>query len=106
MRQTLHVEPRARHTRAILPARLPQARNDNAMTPLSSILVDIDALAANHPALERAVDLAARCGARVKVVDVLAWVPSNARHFVTTGVEEELVEHRHIRLTGIAEAVT
>jgi nucleotide-binding universal stress UspA family protein len=75
------------------------------MIPLSSVLVDIDALAGSHPALEQAVDLAARCGARVKVVDVLAWVPSNARHFVTTRVEEELAEHRRARLTGIAEAV-
>ena len=52
------------------------------MNPLSSILVDMDALAASHPALEQAVGYAARCGACVKVVDVLAWVPSNARHFV------------------------
>lgn len=76
------------------------------MIRLSSILVDIDALAASHPALEQAVDLAARCGAHVKVVDVLAWVPSKARQFVTTRVEEELVEHRDARLKDIADAIS
>lgn len=75
------------------------------MIPLSSILVDIDALGARHPAFEHAVALAARCGARLKLVDVLPCVPSNARHFVTPRVEEELVEHRRARLTAVAQTV-
>ena len=75
------------------------------MIALSSILVDIDALSERHPALEQAVDLASRSGARVKVVDVLPGVPSNARHFVTARIEEELVEHRRTRLTGITASV-
>ena len=41
------------------------------MISLASILVDIDAVAAGHPALDQAVNFAARCGARVKIVDVL-----------------------------------
>jgi nucleotide-binding universal stress UspA family protein len=72
------------------------------MISLTSILVDVDAVAANHPALDQAVMLAARSGARVKIVDVLPWVPSSARHFVTADLEHELVEHRRERLKTIA----
>jgi nucleotide-binding universal stress UspA family protein len=38
-------------------------------------------------------------------VDVLPWVPPNARHFVTAAIEEELVDHRRARLKVIAESV-
>jgi nucleotide-binding universal stress UspA family protein len=75
------------------------------MTTLASILVDIDAAAADHPALEQAVRLAARCGARVKIVDVLPRVPAGVRHFVTPDLEKELIDHRCERLTAIAETV-
>lgn len=75
------------------------------MISITSILVDIDAVAEAHPALERAVSLAARCGARVKVVDVLPWVPDRVRHFVTPNLEHELIDHRLGRLTAIAEAI-
>jgi nucleotide-binding universal stress UspA family protein len=75
------------------------------MTTLASILVDIDAVATDHPALEHAVRLAARCGARVKIVDVLPRVPAGARHFVTPDLEKELIDHRRGRLTAIAETV-
>ena len=75
------------------------------MVALSSILVDIDALAAHHPALAQAVDLAAHCGADVKIVDVLPCVPATARHFVTAELEQELVEHRRGQLQGIARSV-
>jgi nucleotide-binding universal stress UspA family protein len=60
----------------------------------SSILVDVDALAAEQPALTCARDLAAGCGARLEIVDVLPLVPPNARHFVTADLEQELVDHR------------
>jgi universal stress protein E len=76
------------------------------MIPLTSIVVDVDAAAIEHPALEQAVALAVRCGARVKIVDVLPWVPDRARHFVTAGLEQELVEHRSDRLAAIARGVT
>jgi nucleotide-binding universal stress UspA family protein len=72
---------------------------------LASILVDEDPAATHHPALEQAVGLARRCGARVKIVDVLPWVPSGIRHFVTPDVEKELVEHRRERLAAIAKEV-
>lgn len=75
------------------------------MITLTSILVDIDAVAADHPALEQAVQLAARCRARVKIVDVLPRVPAGVRHFVTPEIEKELTDHRRGRLTAIAERV-
>ena len=75
------------------------------MNSLPSILVDIDAAAAHHSVLEQAVGLAARCGTRVKVADVLPWVPTMARHFVTARIEEELVEHRRGALHAVAEGV-
>jgi nucleotide-binding universal stress UspA family protein len=73
------------------------------MAVLHSVLVDIDPEVPDHPALEHAVALAARHGARVKVVDVLPFVPESARGFVTEALEAELVEHRRERLTAIAE---
>jgi nucleotide-binding universal stress UspA family protein len=41
------------------------------MMPFKSVLVDIDSLAAAHPALERGAELARLAGARLKIVDVL-----------------------------------
>ena len=73
------------------------------MSLFNRILVDIDALAAAHPALEQAMALAARCGARVTVVDVLPDVPRAARQFVTPAIEQELVDDRRTRLTALAE---
>jgi len=75
------------------------------MISLSSILVDIDAAAADHPALEHAVDLAKRSSARMKIVDVLPWVPARARHFVTPDLENELADHRRGRLSAIADRI-
>jgi nucleotide-binding universal stress UspA family protein len=75
------------------------------MIPIATILVDVDALAGGHPALEQAAALAERCGSRLKVVDVLPWVPAGARHFVTADLEQELIEHRRERLNAIAKGV-
>jgi nucleotide-binding universal stress UspA family protein len=75
------------------------------MISLSSVLVDVDALADEQPALTHARDLAARCGARLKIVDVLPFVPSSARRFVTADVEQELVEHRTDRLRSLRSGV-
>ena len=75
------------------------------MISLASILVDIDAVATDHPALEQAVRLAVRCGARVKIVDVLPRVPAGVRHFVTPDLENELIDHRRERLKAIANGV-
>jgi nucleotide-binding universal stress UspA family protein len=75
------------------------------MTSVKSILVDIDAVGADHPALEQALSLARRCRARLKIVDVLPWVPQGVRHFVTPALEAEIIEHRSDRLRVIAEGV-
>jgi nucleotide-binding universal stress UspA family protein len=76
------------------------------MISLGSILVDEDAVATHHPALEQAAGLARRCGGRMKIVDVLPWVPSAVRHFVTPDIEKELIDHRRERLAGLAKAVS
>jgi nucleotide-binding universal stress UspA family protein len=75
------------------------------MIRLSRILVDIDAAAADHPALTAAAELAASCGAHLTIVDVLASVPRSARHFVTAALENELVAHRRERLQAIAGGI-
>jgi universal stress protein E len=75
------------------------------MTNPTSILVDVDASAADHPAVGQTVDLARRCGARVKIVDVLPRVPAGVRHFVTPHLEQELIAHRRERLGAIADSV-
>ncbi len=71
------------------------------MPSFAKLVVDIDALAARHPALTQAFNLAARCHAHVTVVDVLPPVPPRARGFVTDEIEEELVAHRRDALAGI-----
>lgn len=67
-----------------------------------NILVDIDALAPLHPALEQAVDLASRAQAQLTIVDVLEEVPASARAYLSGRLEAEIVQHREERL---AEAV-
>lgn len=76
------------------------------MTSLNSILVDEDALATHHPALEQAVGLARRGSVRIKIVDVLPLVPSGIRHFVTPDIEKELIDNRRERLDALAQGVT
>jgi universal stress protein E len=71
------------------------------MPTFTSLLVDVDALSARHPALDQAFDLAARCGAHVTVVDVLPDVPERAREFVTPAIERELVSNRRRALAAI-----
>jgi nucleotide-binding universal stress UspA family protein len=75
------------------------------MTVMTSILVDVDASAPHHTALDQAVSLGRRCRARVKIVDVLPWVPATARHFVTADRERDLVDHRRERLQALAGAL-
>jgi universal stress protein E len=73
---------------------------------LSRILVDVDATAADHPALSSAVELAARCHATVTIVDVIPDVPRLARRFLSTQVEQELTMHRRARLAEMAEDIS
>lgn len=71
------------------------------MDRFSSILVDVDALAAVHPALDRAIDVARVCGARLKIVDAVA-VPGDARDYLPHGIEEVIVQQRRQRLAALA----
>ena len=75
------------------------------MISLSSILVDVDATREHHPALERALLLAARAKARIKIVDILPEVPPRARRVLSSTLEEELVTHRRERLAAITATV-
>lgn len=75
------------------------------MITLSRILLDIDAAAEDHPALRQGIETAARCGAELKIVDVLPIVPRRARPFVTNAIEDELVAHRLERLRAVAAAI-
>ena len=74
------------------------------MASFKSILVDIDATARTHPALERAVLLAKRSGAKLTIADVMT-VPSHAHQYLPAGLEERLLRDRRQRLALIARQV-
>lgn len=73
------------------------------MTAFKSILVDIDAAAPAHPALDLAIRLASRSGARLTLVDVLC-VPPAARHYLPPDMEEALITDRRTALARAARA--
>jgi universal stress protein E len=75
------------------------------MDPFKSILVDIDASVAAHPALERAIRLARASGARLTITDVMT-VPAYARRYLPADVEDEMVRGRRQQLARIAHAIT
>jgi len=74
------------------------------MEPFKSILVDVDSAAPAHPALERAVPLARRCGARLTITDVLT-VPPSARGYMPPDLEERMAGERRQQLDRIARSV-
>jgi nucleotide-binding universal stress UspA family protein len=80
------------------------ARRESNMESFKSILVDIDATASAQPALERAVLLAKRSGAKLTVADAVT-VPEDARHYLPAGIEERLVLDRRLQLARIAKQV-
>lgn len=69
----------------------------------SRILVDIDALAPLHPALDQAVDLARRAGARLTIADVIEDIPDKLRAYLSAHLEEDLLTHRRERLEAAVE---
>jgi nucleotide-binding universal stress UspA family protein len=75
------------------------------MEPFKRILVDVDATATAHPALERAVLLARRAGAALTIADVMT-VPPHARRYLPAALEEEMVSERRQQLARVAENVT
>jgi universal stress protein E len=68
----------------------------------NSILVDVDALGQQHPALDAALNLARHFRAKVKVVDVIPDVPPSARSFVTPRLEREILKNHHEHLVRLA----
>lgn len=75
------------------------------MKEISRILIDVDASAAAHPALDEALRVAARSKASVTLVDVLEDVPPGARAYLTERLEGDLVARRLEQLTAIAARV-
>jgi nucleotide-binding universal stress UspA family protein len=74
------------------------------MEPFKKILVDIDATAGAHPALERAILLAKRSRATLTIADVIT-VPSYAHRDLPVGIEETLALDRRLQLARIAREV-
>ena len=75
------------------------------MRPFERILVDIDATAGAHPALDRAIGLARRWGARVRIVDVV-HVPGPALRYLAPRMRDQLVSERRERLMEIQRGTT
>ena len=75
------------------------------MPPFRKILVDIDAMASAHPALDRAVLIAKRTGAALTVGDVVT-IPSYAEQHLPPGIEEKLILERRQQLDRIAAGVS
>ena len=71
------------------------------MNTFTSILVDIDATATAQPALERAAEIARKCGAPLRVVDVIS-APAEARRVLREDLEDELMARRRERLARLA----
>lgn len=69
----------------------------------TNILVDIDAAATAHPALDQAADLARRCGARLKIVEVMN-VPAGAGRYVKDEVIADIGDRRRKHLEELAAA--
>jgi nucleotide-binding universal stress UspA family protein len=67
----------------------------------TSILVDVDATATAQPALERAADIARKCGARLRIVDVMS-APAEARRALRPDLEDELMARRREKLARLA----
>lgn len=74
------------------------------MQDFRTILLDVDATAALHPAFTQACDLAAQSGARLTVVDVMEDVPQDAKQVITSKIERELIDHRLEALRKLAKS--
>ena len=71
------------------------------MQPFKSILVDIDATAGVHPALDLAVSVSRQCGARLRIVDVVHF-PDYALRHLPTSMTEQILSLRREQLRRIA----
>ncbi len=73
------------------------------MPPFKSILVDVDATATAHPALERAIRLAQSSGATLTITDVMAF--PHAGSSLPPDLEEDIVREQRQQLARIADRV-
>lgn len=69
-----------------------------------SILVDVDATAAVHPELDRAVRLARRCGASLTIVDSMT-ASAHVPHSLSADLEEDVVAARRHELMRLSRRV-
>lgn len=74
------------------------------MDTFTSILVDVDATASAQPAVERAALVARRCGAPLRIVDVLS-APADVRRSLRADLEDEWMTRRRQQLARIAYSV-
>ena len=74
------------------------------MVTFRSILVDIDAASAEHPAFGAACDLAARFAARVTLVDVMPELPRREENVITRHADQELANRRLAALADLARS--
>jgi nucleotide-binding universal stress UspA family protein len=74
------------------------------MQPFKSILVDVDASVATHPALDRAVRIARACGAGLTIADVVT-IPPDVHRYLEPGLEEEYVNRRRHQLDQVVRGV-
>ncbi|MPY91173.1 MAG: hypothetical protein GEU99_25085 [Luteitalea sp.] len=72
------------------------------MPTFNRILLDINALDDAHPAVTLALDLAGRCQARLKIVDVVPELQRQREHHLPTHLEADVVAHRRERLEQLA----
>jgi universal stress protein E len=71
------------------------------MNTFTSILVDVDATATAQPALDRAAEVARKCGAPLRIVDVMS-APADARRALRADLEDELMARRREKLARLA----
>lgn len=75
------------------------------METFKSILVDVDATAAAHSALQQAVELARGSGARLTIADIITS-DRHERQDLSSGAEEAMVAQRRQALTRLANSVS
>jgi nucleotide-binding universal stress UspA family protein len=74
------------------------------MERFDSILVDVDATAAVHPELDRAVRLARRCGASLTIVDSMT-ASARVHHPLPADIDEGVIAARRHQLMRLARRV-
>jgi len=71
------------------------------MNTYTSILVAVDATATAQPALDRAAEIARKCGAPLRIVDAMS-APADSRRALRVDLEDELIARRREKLARLA----